>query len=80
MSTPAERSLQASLAVEVSWAKTTDRRARTLNARNALERKFLEEAGGDPVRAEHLRKAHYARMTLKSLQARRRKKEAGGQT
>ena len=38
-----------------------------------LIKRFLDEAGGDPVRAEHLRKAHFARMALKSVQARRRK-------
>jgi hypothetical protein len=30
-------------------------------------------AAHDPKRAEHLRKAHYARMALKSAQARRRR-------
>lgn len=39
-------------------------------------RSFLNEANGDPVRAEHLRKAFYGRMALKSAQARRKIKEA----
>jgi hypothetical protein len=69
----AERSLRAQLAVHTSWANTTDRPARIAKARRALEDKWLTEAGGDPVRAEHLRKAHYARMALKSAQARRRR-------
>ena len=56
-----------------SWAHTLDRPARTAKARAALEAKFLAEADGDPVRAEHLRKAYYARMALKSVQARRKK-------
>jgi hypothetical protein len=33
--------------------------------------KFLEQADGDPVRAEHLRKAYFAKLALKSAQARR---------
>ncbi|WP_198020297.1 hypothetical protein [Nocardioides sp. J54] len=60
----------------MSWANTTDRTARTAKARAALEQKFLEQAGGDPLRAAHLRKAHYAQMALKSAQARRRAREA----
>lgn len=55
-----------------SWARTTDRAARTAPARAALEAKFLAEAGGDPTRAEHLRKAYYKRLALKSAQSRRR--------
>lgn len=73
--TAAERSLNASLAAHESWANTTDRTARTAKAREALHQKFLDAAGGDPVRAEHLRKAHFKRLALKSAQARRRAKE-----
>lgn len=68
-----ERSLLAQVAVYQSWANTEDRSARTANARRALEDKFLAEAGGDALRAESLRKAHYARLALKSVQARRRR-------
>lgn len=71
--TPAERSLRSRIAVETSWANTTDRPGRTAKARKALDDKFLAEAGGDPVRAEHLRRAYYARLALKSAQARRRR-------
>jgi hypothetical protein len=71
--TPAERSLRGKIAVETSWANTENRSARTANARRAFDAKFLEQAGGDPQRAEHLRKAHYARLALKSAQARRRR-------
>lgn len=67
-----ERKLRASLAAHTSWANTTDRSARTAPARRALDEKFLAEAGGDPVRAEHLRKAHFQRLALKSAQARRK--------
>jgi len=71
-----EVSLRAQVAAHMSWAKTDDRSARTAPARAALEQRFLEEAGGDPVRAEHLRKAHYARLALKSAVSRRRAREA----
>jgi hypothetical protein len=61
----------------MSWANTTDRTARTANGRAAFERRFLDQAGGDPVRAEHLRKAYYADLTRKSVKARRARKAAG---
>lgn len=70
--TDTERRLQASVAAHTSWAMTEDRAARTASAREALENKFLEQAGGDPQRAEHLKKAHFRRLALKSAQARRR--------
>lgn len=69
-----ELSLRASIAAHQSWANTTDRSARTANARAALDQKFLDTAGGDPIRAGHLRKAHFARLALKSAQARRKAK------
>lgn len=79
--TPAERSLYGKLGAHISWAKTPDRPARTRPARNGLERKFEREA--DPnneltpaeraKRTEHVRKAYYARLALKSAQARRRR-------
>ena len=74
--TAAERRLRATGAAHVSWANTTDRSARTAPARRALDEKFLREAEGDPVRADHLRRAHFARMALKSAQARRKAREA----
>lgn len=67
-----ERSLVASIAAHESWARTPDRSARTAPARSALDAKFLEQADGDPARAEHLRKAHFKRLALKSAQTRRR--------
>lgn len=72
----AERRLAASIAVNESWARTTDRSARTAAARAAHDAKFLEAAGGDPQRAAHLRKAHFQRLALKSAQARRKAREA----
>ncbi len=76
MSIPdSERSLAGRIAAEQSWANTTNRTARTARARAAHDAKFLEQAGGDPVRAEHFRRAHYARLSLKSAQSRRRARE-----
>ncbi|MHA6511612.1 hypothetical protein [Tessaracoccus sp. Z1128] len=71
MAADAERKLRASIAAHDSWAKTDDRTARTAPARAALDARFLAEAGGDPRKATHLRKAYYARLALKSAQARR---------
>lgn len=78
-----ERRLRAQIAAHEGWAHTPDRAARTLPARLALQEKFWREA--DPnnellpaeraKRAENLRKAHYARMALKSVQARQRGKK-----
>jgi hypothetical protein len=70
-----ERKLRASIAAHESWANTENRSARTAPARAALDRKFLEEAGGDPVRAAHLRKAYFARLALKSAKSRRKARE-----
>lgn len=71
----AERKLAASIAAHESWAQTPDRTARTAAARAAMDQKFLDAADGDPVRAEHLRKAHFARLALKSAQSRRKARE-----
>lgn len=60
----------------LSWANTLDRSARTANGRAALEAKFLAAADGDPVRAEHLRKAFYADLALKSAKARAARRKA----
>jgi len=70
-----DRRLVASIAAHESWARTPDRSARTAPARAALDQKFLDAAEGDPVRAAHLRKAHFARLALKSAQARRKAKQ-----
>ena len=73
---PAELSLAGRLAAHESWARTTDRSARTAPARAAADARFLDQADGDPVRAGHLRKAYFARLALRSAQARRRAGEA----
>ncbi|MGN7701160.1 hypothetical protein [Cellulosimicrobium sp. 22601] len=63
------------MGANISWANTEDRTARTAPARRALEARFLAEAGGDPKRAENLRRAHFQRLALKSARARRRARE-----
>lgn len=78
--TESELSLLGRLGAHASWANTKDRTARTAPARAALDAKFLAEAEGDPIRAASFRKAYYARLALKSAQARRARRghvEAG---
>lgn len=85
MSPQSERSLIAQLAAHESWAKTPDRTARTAKARRALEDKFAREVDPDGLlspaerakRVENARKAYYARLALKSAQARRARKGGG---
>ena len=67
-------SLLGRIGANTKWANTTDRTAATAPARAALEQKFLDQADGDPVRPANLRKAHYQRLALKSVQARRARK------
>jgi hypothetical protein len=82
VSTSEQRSLGAKIASHISWAKTSDPTARTAPARQAFNDRFDREAdpyGVLPVaerarRAEHLRKAYFTRLALKSAQARGRKK------
>lgn len=69
---PNVRQLVGRFGAEQSWANTEDRSARTKPARDALNKRFLDEAGGDPVRAEHLRKAHFLKLALRSAQARKK--------
>jgi hypothetical protein len=69
---PQTRQLVGRIGAEQSWANTEDRSARTKPARDALNKRFLDEAGGDPVRAEHLRKGHFLKLALKSAQARKK--------
>lgn len=75
MLTASERSQLGKLAAHESWANTPNRTARTAKARAALDAKFLEQAEGDPVRAEQYKKAHFARLALKSAVARRKSRE-----
>jgi hypothetical protein len=86
MDSPEERALRASIAAHAMWANTTDYSARTAKARQAaldrFERLADPEGAMDPTararKAEHLRQAHYKRMTLASLKARRARKNKGG--
>lgn len=79
--TPEQRSLRARLASHSSWANTTDPSARTAPARAASNARFEKEVDPDGVlppaerarRAEHARKAYFARLALKSAQARSRR-------
>lgn len=80
---PIERSMQMRLAAHVSWANTSDRQARTEKARKAWNDRFEKQVDPDGVlpeaerrqRAESARKAFYAEMSLRSVQARRIKKQ-----
>ena len=76
MSADGVAQLRARVAAHESWARTTDRSARTAPARAALDARFLADAGGDPVRAQHLRKAYFARLALRSALSRRRARDA----
>ena len=81
MSTNTERTLRARIAAHESWARTSDRAARTEKARDALLTKFDRLVDPDGLlspeerayRAAQARKAHYTRLALKSAQARRRR-------
>jgi hypothetical protein len=74
------RALRSKMASHESWARTPDRAARTAPARAAMLAKF--EAQVDPdgtldpaeraIRAEHARKAYFTRLSLRSVQARRK--------
>jgi hypothetical protein len=67
-------SLRKSRAAHLSWAATEDRPARTAKARRAADDRFLKMAGGDPKRAESLRRAHYQKMTIARLEKRAARK------
>ncbi len=76
------RSITASIAAHESWARTPNRSARTAPARAALMAKFETEVDPegvlDPreraIRAEHLCKAYFQRLALKSAKVRQARK------
>jgi hypothetical protein len=76
----ADRSLIARLAAHESWANTDDPSARTAPARRAMLDRFERQVDPDGVlspverarRAGHARKAYFARLALRSAQARRK--------
>lgn len=75
---PAQRSLTGRIGAAVSWANTSDRASRTQAARAAADARFEKQADPDGVmtpkarraKAEQLRKEFYARIQLRSAQAR----------
>lgn len=81
---PGEAAQIARLAAHVKWAECPDRTAATASARQAFHdrwEKLVDPEGKlDPVerarRAASAKSAHYARMALRSAQARRRKTAA----
>lgn len=83
---PHARSLAAKIAAETSWANTPDPSARTAPGRAAFDERFERQVDPDGVldaqerarRAEHARKAHFARMALRSAESRRKAGEARG--
>lgn len=82
--TPEQRRMRATIAAHTRWANTTDRAAAMEPARRGLADKFEREADPNGVlspterakRADSLRKAFYARMSLKSSTARARRRSA----
>lgn len=81
---PRQRQLIGSIGAHESWARTTDRTARTANGRRAFLDRFEREVDPDGIlspeerarRAEHARKAYFQRLALKSAQARSRRGDA----
>lgn len=78
---PSERTLIARIAAGERWGREIDRTAATEPARRAFKDRFLAQVPAevtDPQRraemAEHLRRAYYSRLALKSAQARRARK------
>lgn len=75
---PAQRSLTGRIGAAVSWANETDRSRRTDAARRAADARFEKQADPDGVmapkarraKAEQLRREFYARIQLRSAQAR----------
>lgn len=80
---PQMRSQYGRLGADISWARTPVRSERTAPARRALEGKWerdVPDTVTDPDErrkaAASLRKAHYRRMSIAGVEARRRKREA----
>jgi len=81
--TPAQLRLAGQIAVEKSWANTTDRAARTRPAREAFfarfEREVDPESKLEPAerrrRAEHAMKSYMAALRLRAMKAARLRSE-----
>jgi len=88
--TASERSLRGRIGAYTRWAHASaeDRSLATRPMREGLQAKFEREADPEGTltprerakRAELLRKAFFARLALKSAQARRRRKNLRGDT
>jgi hypothetical protein len=84
--TPGERRLRALAAAHAKWGRLgpEERRAQTASARRARYDRYLRRADPDGVldeaererRADHLRRADMARMSMKAAQARRARPDA----
>ena len=78
MASQTERHLTAQIAAHESWARTEDRSARTAAGRAGFLARFDLQVDPDGKlttaertrRAEHLRKAYFKRLALKSAKAR----------
>ncbi|WP_263251605.1 hypothetical protein [Saccharopolyspora rosea] len=77
--TPEQRALRARIGAHISWARTSDRTARTAKARQKFHDRFEREVDPegvlDPreraIRADHARKAYFSRLAMRSAAARR---------
>lgn len=75
---------QQQIAAHLSWAGTVDRSARVLPAKRAFEDRFERQVDPDgrmtpqdrAKAAENARKAYYLALSLKGVEARRRRQEA----
>lgn len=82
--TAEQRSMAASIAANERWANTDDRSAATRAGREAFLARFERQVDPDGTlspaertrRAENARRAHFARLALKSSQARRARTSA----
>lgn len=80
--TPEQRALRARIASHESWAKTSDRAARTAPARAAALARFEKQVDPDGqmsedarrLAAESARKAHMLRVSMLGVEARARKR------
>lgn len=78
--TPTERTLHAKVAAHAKWSKTADLAAATAPARRAFDERFEREVDPDGQlsaderarRADHARRAYFARLALRSAQSRRK--------
>jgi hypothetical protein len=83
-SDPSDRSLIAKLAAHERWSAVDDRAAATATARLAFADRFERQVDPDgkltpaerAIRAEHAKKAYFAKLALKSAQARRTRRRA----